>query len=173
MWKWNLRFSHQFSCMYASPKKKHDPKNWYRYLRSASTWEEVSVTRTPVLKNWYRCILWNFLKLFYHSVFMSCILSQIHQRVPDFKPQTLLDFGSGVGSVSWWGQFIGTIAFVYIRKIYTFSNFFNMVFFLCIIISDNSHCPLNWHWIVFCKNHWGWSLKFWSLYQIFYSVIVK
>ncbi|CAI9574212.1 unnamed protein product [Staurois parvus] len=28
-------------------------------------------------------------------------LQEIHQRVPDFKPQTLLDFGSGVGSVSW------------------------------------------------------------------------
>ncbi|KAM5194159.1 ribosome assembly protein METTL17, mitochondrial [Mantella aurantiaca] len=29
------------------------------------------------------------------------VLQEIRQRVPDFKPQTLLDFGSGVGSVSW------------------------------------------------------------------------
>ncbi|XP_018425524.1 PREDICTED: methyltransferase-like protein 17, mitochondrial [Nanorana parkeri] len=28
-------------------------------------------------------------------------LQEIRQRVPDFTPQTLLDFGSGVGSVSW------------------------------------------------------------------------
>ncbi|XP_063310871.1 methyltransferase-like protein 17, mitochondrial [Pelobates fuscus] len=39
-------------------------------------------------------------------------LQEIRQRVPDFNPQTLLDFGSGVGSVTWaahaiWGGSIG------------------------------------------------------------------
>ncbi|KAE8633931.1 hypothetical protein XENTR_v10002154 [Xenopus tropicalis] len=36
-------------------------------------------------------------------------LKEIHQRCPEFKPQTLLDFGSGTGSVTWaannlWGK---------------------------------------------------------------------
>ncbi|KAJ7314156.1 hypothetical protein JRQ81_006096 [Phrynocephalus forsythii] len=36
---------------------------------------------------------------------------EIHKRVPDFQPRTLLDFGSGTGAVSWaahsiWGQTI-------------------------------------------------------------------
>uniref|UniRef100_A0A8C5Q433 Ribosome assembly protein METTL17, mitochondrial n=1 Tax=Leptobrachium leishanense TaxID=445787 RepID=A0A8C5Q433_9ANUR len=39
-------------------------------------------------------------------------LQEIRQRVPEFNPQTLLDFGSGVGSVTWaahaiWGNSIG------------------------------------------------------------------
>ncbi|XP_072005508.1 ribosome assembly protein METTL17, mitochondrial isoform X2 [Engystomops pustulosus] len=40
---------------------------------------------------------------------VSRALQEIYQRVPDFNPQTLMDFGSGVGSVSWaahgiWGN---------------------------------------------------------------------
>ncbi|XP_073527304.1 ribosome assembly protein METTL17, mitochondrial [Phyllobates terribilis] len=40
---------------------------------------------------------------------VSRALQEIHQRVPEFSPTTLLDFGSGVGSVSWaahgiWGK---------------------------------------------------------------------
>ncbi|XP_073410853.1 ribosome assembly protein METTL17, mitochondrial isoform X1 [Dendrobates tinctorius] len=40
---------------------------------------------------------------------VSRALQEIHQRVPDFSPTTLLDFGSGIGSVSWaahgiWGK---------------------------------------------------------------------
>ncbi|XP_053324497.1 methyltransferase-like protein 17, mitochondrial [Spea bombifrons] len=39
-------------------------------------------------------------------------LQEIRQRVPEFTPQTLLDFGSGVGTVTWaahavWGESIG------------------------------------------------------------------
>ncbi|XP_075685273.1 ribosome assembly protein METTL17, mitochondrial isoform X2 [Rhinoderma darwinii] len=40
---------------------------------------------------------------------VSRALHEIYQRVPEFTPQTLMDFGSGVGSVSWaahgiWGK---------------------------------------------------------------------
>ncbi|XP_063769525.1 methyltransferase-like protein 17, mitochondrial isoform X2 [Pseudophryne corroboree] len=40
---------------------------------------------------------------------VSRVLQEISQRVPEFKPQTLMDFGSGIGSVSWaanavWGN---------------------------------------------------------------------
>ncbi|KAG9487204.1 hypothetical protein GDO78_007200 [Eleutherodactylus coqui] len=40
---------------------------------------------------------------------VSRVLQEIYQRVPEFKPQTLMDFGSGTGSVSWaahsiWGN---------------------------------------------------------------------
>ncbi|KAM8960658.1 ribosome assembly protein METTL17, mitochondrial [Pelodytes ibericus] len=39
-------------------------------------------------------------------------LQEIHQRCAEFRPQTLLDFGSGVGTVTWaaraiWGESIG------------------------------------------------------------------
>ncbi|MEE6504498.1 hypothetical protein FKM82_005206 [Ascaphus truei] len=39
-------------------------------------------------------------------------MQEIHQRVPEFSPRTLLDFGSGVGSVTWaahslWGDSLG------------------------------------------------------------------
>ncbi|KAF6131453.1 methyltransferase like 17 [Phyllostomus discolor] len=38
-----------------------------------------------------------------------CIFLQIHAQIPEFQPQTLMDFGSGTGSVTWaahsiWGQ---------------------------------------------------------------------
>ncbi|XP_075068855.1 ribosome assembly protein METTL17, mitochondrial [Mixophyes fleayi] len=40
---------------------------------------------------------------------VSRALQEIYQRVPEFRPQTLMDFGSGIGSVSWaahaiWGN---------------------------------------------------------------------
>ncbi|XP_012885156.1 PREDICTED: methyltransferase-like protein 17, mitochondrial isoform X1 [Dipodomys ordii] len=40
---------------------------------------------------------------------VSRAFHEIHSRIPEFKPQTLMDFGSGTGSVTWaahstWGQ---------------------------------------------------------------------
>lgn len=41
-----------------------------------------------------------FLVLTYLSLHVVCF-PQIQTRVPEFQPQTLMDFGSGTGSVAW------------------------------------------------------------------------
>lgn len=41
-----------------------------------------------------------FLVLTYLSLRVVCF-PQIQTRVPEFQPQTLMDFGSGTGSVAW------------------------------------------------------------------------
>ena len=40
-------------------------------------------------------------KMPYHYYIFKRIIHEIHQRLPDFQPKSVLDFGAGLGSGLW------------------------------------------------------------------------
>ena len=63
--------------------------------RRSSRWKEVEYNNDAA---------WAYLlggKAAYDYACIKAILTEIKQRDKAFKPKTMLDFGSGVGTVSW------------------------------------------------------------------------
>lgn len=58
-------------------------------------------TWAPIQYDKYRGLMYLVTRSAPDYAVLYRVLSEIHSRDTDFRPKTLLDFGSGVGTVSW------------------------------------------------------------------------
>lgn len=98
--KENIQFKSDLNIYQKEEKLKNDVLNSLR--KNTYHWQPLSYTEQFGLV---------YLAARFDGGFaaVSRALQEIYQRVPEFSPQTLMDFGSGVGSVSWaahgiWGN---------------------------------------------------------------------